>query len=67
MTAQEKKQALASKIVWQIKSLKLSQSMIAYVHYFVKECSLHQLQNLDNNMLEFKKFMKQSLTTSWAK
>lgn len=67
MTAQEQRQELCCIVTQEIKSLKVSSKVWPYVSQFIKDCNLHQLQNLHGNMSEFKKFIKQSLTTSWAK
>lgn len=61
MTAQEQKTELTKEIKTQLKPLKVPVEIIPYIDQFIKECNLHQLKNLVNNMTELKKFIKQSL------
>lgn len=60
MTAQEKKTTLLQEIIWNINSLKIPSKFVPYIEQFIKDCNLHQLQNLSNNMTEFKKFITES-------
>lgn len=60
MTAQEKKTTLLQEVMSHINSLKLPSKFLPYIEQFIKDCNLHQLQNLSDNMPEFKKFITES-------
>ena len=61
MIAQEQKQQLRVEIATQLEPLNIPSEVLPYIQQFMKECNVHQLQNLISNMSELKKFVKKSI------